>query len=343
MQSSGEKVLPSISIITTSFNSNLAIFTKVLKTIEQQDYPKNLIEHIVVDGGSKNGLIDLATQFKCKIIIRGDLQEEINARMLIGVKSAKNSIIAIIETDNIPTNTDWLRRMIEPFLVDKKIFCTFNAYNSFSKNMSLLTKYCALFGISDPVLYYLGKSEKMSWHNLIYSKGEVIKRSPRFTTVRFTKNTLPTLGDNGCFVRRDAFLKTSMTEKKFIHLDLFYELLDKGYDTFAAVDIGIIHVTGSNMLKMIRRRLSYRKTFFEKRKDERKYLVYNPNSLKDKMNLVKFCLFTITLLEPFYESVRGFLKVQEVAWFLHPLMCYIFLIGYAKYEFAKLIKSEYAL
>lgn len=338
MKTKGKNVLPSISIVTTAFNSDLTIFNKVLQTIAEQEYPKNLIEHIVVDGGSQNGLIELAKEFNCKVIQRKDLQEEINARMYIGAKQAKNDIIAIIETDNVLPSKDWLNWMVEPFLIDNNIFCTFNAYNYFSKEMSLLTKYCALFGVSDPVLYYLGKSEKMSWHNLLYTKGEVIKRYPRFTTVRFVSNTLPTLGDNGCLIKREVFLKTKLTEKNFIHLDLFSELLDLGYNTFGTVNIGISHITGSNIIKMIRRRLLYRKTFFEKRKTERKYLLYNPNSLKDRINLFKFFLFTVTFIEPLYESIWGFLRVRELAWFLHPIMCYIFLIGYGKHELSKLVR-----
>jgi glycosyltransferase involved in cell wall biosynthesis len=326
---------PSISIITTCFNSNLTLFRQVLKSIEDQQYPKHLVEHIVMDGGSTNGSIELAKEFGCKVIVRKDLLEEINARMFVGVKKAKNEIIAIIETDNPLPSNDWLNRMVEPFMKEKEIFCTFNTYNTVTKDMSLLTKYCSLFGVSDPVLYYLGKSEKMSWHNLRFNKGKAAKRYKGFTKVIFDKNSLPTLGDNGCFIRKSIFMKTTMKAATFIHLDLFAELMTLGYNTFGAVDIGIGHVTGANIMKMITRRLSFRKTFFEKRKSERKYLVYNPDSLKDKLNLIKFCIYTVTLIEPLYQSIRGYSHKREIAWFLHPVMCYVFLIGYAKYELAR--------
>ncbi len=323
---------PSISIVTTSYNSNLEMFRRVLESIKAQKYPKNLIEHIVMDGGSTNGLVALAKEYGCKVVVRKDLIEEINARMYLGVKKAQNEIIAIIETDNPLPGTDWLNRMTEPFIKEKNIFCTFNTYNFFTKDMSLLTKYCALFGVSDPVLYYLGKSEKMSWHNLRYTKGKSLKRYEGFTKVLFTPDTLPTLGDNGCLIKREIFLKTKMQSASFIHLDLFAELMGLGYNTFGAVDIGIGHITGSNILTMIKRRLAFRKTFFEKRKEERKYLVYNPNSLRDKLNLLKFVLFSVTVVEPFIQSLRGFIKTREMAWFLHPIMCFLFCLGYIKYE-----------
>ena len=108
-----------------------------------------------------------------------------------------------------------------------------------------------------------------------------------------------------------------------------------GYNTFGVANIGITHITGSNLITMIKRRLAYRKTFFEKRKQERKYLIYNPTLWRDKINILKFCFFTLTFVEPFYQSARGFLKKRDNAWFLHPLMCYIFFLGYAKHELTK--------
>ena len=49
--------LPSISILTITYNPNPKVFRKVLDSIKNQDYPKHLIEHIVVDGGSKKNKI----------------------------------------------------------------------------------------------------------------------------------------------------------------------------------------------------------------------------------------------------------------------------------------------
>lgn len=329
--------LPTISIITTAFNSNLVTFERVLKSIQKQDYPRDKIEHIVADAGSTNGTVELAKKYKCKVLIRKDLQEEINARMYEAVKIAKNDIIAIIETDNPLPTTDWLKRMVEPFK-EEDVFSTYNAFNCVEKEMPLLSRYCALFGVSDPVLYYLGKSEKMSWHNKKYNKGNILKRNASYSVVIFTHKTLPTLGDNGCLIKRKIFLKTKMTAQNFIHLDLFSELLDQGFDTFGAVHNCIFHSTGTNIIGLIQRRILFRKIFFEKRTNERKYLVYDPASWKDKINLLKFCFYTITFIEPLWESIWGYRKLRDTAWFLHPVMCWVFFLGYSKLEIEKIIR-----
>ena len=55
--------LPSISIVTCTYNVNLKLFEKVLKALREQVYPKRLIEHIVMDAGSSNGTVELAKKF----------------------------------------------------------------------------------------------------------------------------------------------------------------------------------------------------------------------------------------------------------------------------------------
>ncbi|MEK7592864.1 MAG: glycosyltransferase family 2 protein [Patescibacteria group bacterium] len=334
------KIYPTISIVTTSYNSNLEIFESVLKSIKEQDYPRNKIEHLIADGGSTNGAIELAKKYNCKVIVKKEFQEEINARMHEGIKQSKNEIITIIETDNILPDISWLKRMTEPFIDHKDIFCTFNSRNCYSKDMSPLSRYCALFGVSDPVLYYLNKSDKLPWSKPeTYDKGQKLECNNNYSIVSFDHDTLPTLGDNGCLYRRDAFNRSKISQTNFIHLDLFTELLSLGYQKFGVVHNCIYHVTGSSIFNMIKRRLYYRKVYFENKRNARKYLVFNPHSNTDKINLVKFCIFTATWVEPIIQSIKGFNKIPDPAWFLHPLICWIYLIGYAQFEVRKALSK----
>ena len=55
--------LPSISIVSCTWNTNLFMFEQVLKVIQMQNYPKKLIEHIVMDAGSINGTVELAKKY----------------------------------------------------------------------------------------------------------------------------------------------------------------------------------------------------------------------------------------------------------------------------------------
>ena len=139
------KSLPSISIITPTWNSNLPLFERVLRTLAGQSYPKHLIEHIVIDAGSENGTAELAKRYGCKVSVRSDLKVQEQVRASLCIKMAKHDLILVLQSDNIPISTNWLREMVQPFIDNSDVFCTYSAYNDYEKNMSETTRYGALF------------------------------------------------------------------------------------------------------------------------------------------------------------------------------------------------------
>ncbi len=58
MKKNSKKKIPLITIITVCLNSEKNI-RKCLKSVAAQNYPKKKIEHIVIDGGSKDKTIEI--------------------------------------------------------------------------------------------------------------------------------------------------------------------------------------------------------------------------------------------------------------------------------------------
>ncbi len=156
------KSLPSLSIITNCYNPDLSIFALSLRSIDEQAYPKNLIEHIVMDAGSTNGAVELAKKYNCKVLPRPDLLLKSQERMSLAIKRAKGELVFIFETDNILVGNNNLRQLVQPLVENNKIWCTFSFKNGYYKNMPALTRYFALLGTNDCFLYYLNKTEKIS-------------------------------------------------------------------------------------------------------------------------------------------------------------------------------------
>jgi len=335
------KSFPSISIITLTFNPNRDIFKQSLDSVKNQNYPKNKIEQIVVDGGSNNGTITLAKSYGCTIIERPDLEYESEMRKSIGIKRAKNDLILFLEADNILVGKDWLQTMILPFVENKNIFSTFSIHNSYLKNMPLLTKYCALIGASDPPINYLKKADKIMLDEKQYDKGDILKDLPKYLIVKFSKENLPTLGDNGHMIRRSVINKVNHDPRIFLHTDAFFDLLCLGYNTYGVVKNSMIHHIGSNILKLYQRRVMFKERFRDAYIRKRVYLVFDYKSAKDRWNLFKFLIFSFTFIQPFYRALRGYMKIHEPAWFLHPLVCFIAAVAYTKSEIGYLVKKFY--
>lgn len=321
-----------ISIITCLYNGDTDIWKKTLEGIKKQQYPKKFIEHIVMDGGSKNQFIQLARSYGSKVIVRKDLCDKVLVRMKLGILKAKGDLILFLEPDNIIPDSGWLRKMVRPFTENKNIVGTFSMYNTYEENMPMLTKYSALIGVNDPLVYYLGKSEKMPRFETKYKIGEIIDEKEDYYIVRFKAANLPVLGDNGHMVKRKLIIPEAKKMKQFYHTDVFLNLLTRGHDTYGVVKNTIIHFTGSDWLTFFKKRTLYKSQFYDNNASVRTYFVLDKRSRKDLWNTAKFIFFSLTFFQTIYFSIKGFLKIKEPAWFLHPIACFLAVLFYTKSE-----------
>jgi hypothetical protein len=334
--------LPSISIVSCTWNVNLPMFEDVLRALRDQNYPKNLIEHIVMDAGSINGTIELAEKYGCKVFIHPNLKEEEQERASLGFKKAKGEILLIIQSDNLVTSKDWIMRMVQPFLENKNIFATYTDHYSYKKNMSATTRYGALIGANDPIIspFFLNKIEKIPMTENRYSNGIILSENKNYYVVKFDKNDwIPPLGDNGQMVLKRVMDKVNKNPKDYLHVDAFSEMFDLGYNTCGVVKISVMHIITPSIIRMMKRRIQIKDTFFDKRKDRRKFLIYDSNSKRDRANLIKYIVFSITIVPTLYQSIRGYMKIRDSAWFLHPIICLLMLFAYGFSEIKWSVKK----
>lgn len=329
------KSLPSISIVSCTYNANLKLFEQVLKALRSQNYPKKLIEHIVMDAGSTNGTIELAKEYGCKVYMHPELLEEEQARASLGFKKAKGEILLIIQSDNLITSKNWVRRMVQPFLENKNIFCTYTDHYSYKKNMSATTRYGALIGANDPLIspFFLDKIEKIPMTVERYNKGTIVSENKDYYVVKFNKDDwIPPLGDNGQMVLRSVMNRVNKNPEEYLHLDTFARMFDLGYDTCGVVKSSVIHVITPDIIRFVTRRIQLKERFFDKRRGKRRYLIFDYTSRKDRLNLIRYIIFSVTILPTLFQSIRGYFKIRDNAWFLHPLICFLMLIVYGYSE-----------
>lgn len=97
-----EKPFPLISIITTVYNGEKYIESTILSIINQSY--KN-IEYIIIDGGSKDGTLDIIKKYQDKIAYwKSEPDNGIYDAFNKGIKIAKGQLIGIIGAD------DWLEK-----------------------------------------------------------------------------------------------------------------------------------------------------------------------------------------------------------------------------------------
>ena len=246
--------LPTISIVIPTLNSSKTLGL-CLDSISIQDYPKENIEIVFADGGSIDNTLDIV-KGKLKDIKYTIAQNKLKtgeAGKAVGVKESKNEIIALVDSDNLLPDKDWLKNMVEPFM-DEEIIASEPLSYTYRKEDGTLTRYCALLGMNDPLCYFLGNYDRYS---LLSGKwtGLPCKEEDKGNYLKiefYSPHQVPTIGANGFLIRRKIFEQYEIGDYLF-DIDIICDLVNKGDCKVAKVKVGIIHLFGGTISQFARK------------------------------------------------------------------------------------------
>ena len=105
-----------ISIITISFNAKATI-EKTLQSVANQSY-KN-IEHIIVDGGSKDNTLEICNSFPHVSKIISEPDKGVYDAFNKGLKLATGDIIGFLNADDIFFNENSVQEIAKAFSENK--------------------------------------------------------------------------------------------------------------------------------------------------------------------------------------------------------------------------------
>lgn len=306
----------SISAVIPSLNDGI-ILNKCLKSIREQNYDQNKIEILVIDGGSKDKTKDFCKLYRAIYLLEKHKSPEIAKGL--GIKKARNEIILMLDCDNELPNKDWLREMINVFEKEEEIVGIYTLRYCYRKEDRILNRYFALFGVNDPVAWFLGKADRQSYVSDKWNLLGKAKDKGKYFVVNFEKDRIPTLGANGFLIKKDTLKKAKIKKDAFFHIDVNVDLILQGYNKYAVYKNCIVHTSGDSVCKFFRKRTRYMDELYLRDFGKRRYFLYNPN--KDLFKIILFCLYSLSIILPLITSIKGYLKKKDFAWFLHPVMC----------------------
>ena len=313
---------PSISIVIPTLNSG-GVLESCLKSILEQTYPRDKIETIIADGGSTDNTLLIAKDFNVEILPNPLKTGE--AGKAAGIKIARNEIIALIDSDNVLDQKDWLKNMVEP-LKDEEIAGCEPLYYTYNKQDGYITRYCALLGMNDPLCLFLGNYDRYCYITGKWTEIEVEQdEKDGYIKVRLNEIQLPTIGANGFLVQRALIEKCAIGDYLF-DIDVVYELVKQGYDKFAKVRIGIVHIFSASISEFARKqRRRIRDYAYYKKLNLRKY----PWSSLSKIKLLKFILYTLLVVPLLVQVIKGYSRKKDRTWLFHVAACWITLVVYS--------------
>ena len=221
----------------------------------------------------------------------------------IGIKKAKGEVIGILASDNELIQLNTLTHMYNRVTISK-FQSAYPAHYEYRKDDNILNRYFSLIGGNDVLSFYMRKNDRYSYlgNDIDYNKQL-------------------SYGDNGFFVRK--------SEIKLTDLNNYYHIENANESSSPSPQhsFTIWHKTGSNIFSFFAKRYRYglQHAF---NKNRRWYLVDFSKS-HDIWRLIWFVLITLTLIEPLILSFRGYRKIQDVAWFIHPIICFFTVVAYS--------------
>ena len=331
--------LPPITIIIVTLN-NQRTLRQCIDSLLTQDYPKKNIEYLNVDGGSTDNTLKILEDSPFKIL-KSRIKKNAEAQRSIGVKEARHNLIVSIDADNYLPHNNWLKQMVEPFIFDSEVVHANTLHYEHKRSSTVFNRYCALFGVLDPIVFYVGIPDRLPVYKNKWTFGDVITRKKKYTIVRHSLNTLPTVGCNGVVYRKDLLMKYAQSSPdKFLHIDVFADLVKKGFDKYAVVNNSVFHDTSSDIITLLRKRIAFLSNYYLSSSVERRYFIYNPHKFKDNLKLGLYMLYTLTIVKPLWDSLRGYVRLKDPAWFIHPIICYVFLLSYGYSTIQRILNKK---
>lgn len=160
-----------VSIITATFNSDSTI-RDTIESVINQDYSN--IEHIIVDGASKDNTMNIVKSYGNKISrIISEPDKGIYDAMNKGIKTATGDIVGILNSDDFLAANDVISRIVAEFTTDRAIEGVYsNLYYVRQDNPNIIVRHW----ISRP---FKCKSFFRGWHPphpTLYLKKEIYEK-----------------------------------------------------------------------------------------------------------------------------------------------------------------------
>ncbi len=324
-----ENNLPTISVCMATLNAE-TVLEECLKRLCAQNYPKDKIELLVGDGGSQDKTTGIVEKYGGKVF-HNPLKTAESGKA-VALKYARNDLVLILDSDNFLPGNDWLRKMVKPFS-DPEIKLSEPIKYTWRKEGGYIERYCALIGMNDPICLFFGNYDR--WNYLTQKWTDVPHEEEDkkdYLKIKLTKVGIPTIGANGTIFRRD-FLQSINTGKYLFDIDVIAkEITEKGFVYISKVKVGIIHTfCEANFGKFIRKQQRRTKDYSFHKKNKSRVFDWSKFEIggDSSLGLIKFILYTILIFPLLFQSIIGYSRKKDIAWFFHIPACWATLIVYS--------------
>jgi glycosyltransferase involved in cell wall biosynthesis len=302
-----------IDVIIPVYNGEKHIRT-CLDSLKNQTYKTGKVKFYIVDDGSTDATVSIAGEYGCTVLKNG--ARHIERGKSIGIMNSSSELVLLMDIDNYFPDTNWLESAVNKLTAHPDAVAVESCYFNYRRTDPAANRYCSLFGINDPIAYYMGRRDKFMATEKNWSIYGDAEDKGDYFLVTFSPDKVPTLGSQGFLIRR-KFLQMTAIDPYFFHIEGNAEIISKGHNKYIFLknSSGHNHVsTVKEFLKKCHRNIS----LFYKHAHLRTYKWES-----HPVNFFFMILSMVTVVRPLFDAIKGFIRKPDPAWFLHPYLCFM--------------------
>nr|MBI5455838.1 glycosyltransferase family 2 protein [Candidatus Levybacteria bacterium] len=306
-----KSTLPKVTFGIVTLNEEKRI-KACLSAIAIQEYPKEKIEIIVMDGGSTDKTVEIAKKYRAKIYFNEKKLAE--PGLAAAYQKATGDYMVFMAADNIIYDKYWTRKIVQPFLddVDNILVSFSRVVNSPSDN--IWNKY--LNEDTDPFsAFVFNNASCPDKFKKIYT---VEKENSHYAIYNYKIENFPLIALAQCTV-----LKTKIRRKLNSNYDDILPLIDiikKGGKIAYVKDTGIYHFSVKGFTHL---RMKFKKRIFNSIKTDSYVSRESYVSTERKIRRYLFLLYSFSLIIPLLEGIRLMIIKRKFYMLLHPIVSFI--------------------
>ncbi|MEW6408088.1 MAG: glycosyltransferase [Patescibacteria group bacterium] len=301
--------LPKVSFAIPTLNAANDL-PRCLKSISIQDYPKDLIEIIVADGGSNDDTLKIANNFGARVL--NNLVRVQEHGKVLAFENACGEIVFFLDADNALPNKNWLKLMVQPFVENKEVMACFTPI-IVPKDTNSFDRYFALMH-SDPFSFFVyGKAAFAEDFDQIY---EIETKKDNYIIYKFTIQNHLLLGTaQGTGLRRSFNRKNEFKNDDVLPI---IQIIEEGKKIAYVPNAGCYHYCIKNFRHFLKKmRWRIRNNIIQKQKGwgfvNRE--IYLNKTRKFKKYL--FIPYSLSMVLPIFSAIKNAIRFKKWEWLWH--------------------------
>lgn len=307
---------PLISIIMPTYNAERTI-ELALQSIRSQTIDQELIEILVIDGGSTDATLEIAKKYGARILHNEKRLPE--PGISIGLQNANGKYITKNGSDEVFTSPDQLKKRIDLLSNYPEVKCILADQLIPPKGYDFACAYLNIIG--DPFTFFVYNNKGTITENL--KKYSCFENEGRFI-YHFKEDDLLPIGDGGTTMIEMDYVREIFNDRikeQVFASTIFDEVVRKTGYTACIMNDSILHYSAAS-LKIYFRKLKFRviNNIFDKTGSG-----YTARAISN-MNLNRrkylYPLYCISVILPIIDSVRLSIRFKDSSFLMHPVYAY---------------------